>query len=106
MTDGYHQIGTIRMATEPARGVVDADCRVHGSPNLFVAGSAVFPTSGQANPTLLITALSARLAAQVARLVRDLPEPLGERTALPQHAASDATVRPSFTVPAAVSAAK
>jgi choline dehydrogenase-like flavoprotein len=75
MTDGYHQIGTIRMAAAPARGVVDADCRVHGSPNLFVAGSAVFPTSGQANPTLLIAALSARLAAHIARVVRELPEP-------------------------------
>jgi choline dehydrogenase-like flavoprotein len=74
MTDGYHQIGTVRMAADPAHGVVDADCRVHGTPNLFVAGSAVFPTSGQANPTLLISALSARLAAHLARLVRDLPE--------------------------------
>jgi len=78
MTDGYHQIGTARMAADPKRGVVDADCRVHGTPNLFVAGSAVFPTSGQANPTLLITALSARLAAHVARLVGELPEPLPE----------------------------
>ena len=75
MTDGYHQIGTIRMAADARRGVVDADCRVHGTANLFVAGSAVFPTSGQANPTLLITALSARLAAHVAGLVRELPEP-------------------------------
>lgn len=74
MTDGYHQIGTVRMAADPKRGVVDADCRVHGTPNLFVAGSAVFPTSGQANPTLLITALAARLAAHVARLVGELPE--------------------------------
>jgi choline dehydrogenase-like flavoprotein len=91
MTDGYHQIGTIRMAVDPKRGVVDADCRVHGTPNLFVASSAVFPTSGQANPTLLITAVSARLAAHVARLVRDLPEP-----AL-THLREPAAVRPSFT---------
>lgn len=75
MTDGYHQIGTIRMAADPAKGVVDADCRVHGTANLFVASSAVFPTSGQANPTLLVTALSARLAAHVARQLRALPEP-------------------------------
>jgi hypothetical protein len=75
MTDGYHQIGTIRMAADAARGVVDANCRVHGTDNLFVASSAVFPTSGQANPTLLITAFSARLAAHLARLVRELPEP-------------------------------
>src|SRR6185312_11317148 len=75
MTDGYHQIGTIRMASDPAHGVVDPDCRVHGTPNLFVAGSAVFPTSGQANPTLTIAALSARLAAHVACIVGELPEP-------------------------------
>jgi choline dehydrogenase-like flavoprotein len=75
MTDGYHQIGTIRMAADAARGVVDADCRVHGTANLFVASSAVFPTSGQANPTLLIAALSSRLAAHIARFVRELPEP-------------------------------
>jgi choline dehydrogenase-like flavoprotein len=90
MTDGYHQIGTVRMAAEPKGGVVDADCRVHGTPNLFVAGSAAFPTSGQANPTLLIAALSARLAAHVARLVRELPEPAAPRVRAP-------TVMPSFT---------
>jgi choline dehydrogenase-like flavoprotein len=43
-------------------GVVDADCRVHGVPNLFVAGSSVFPTGGYANPTLTIVALAIRLA--------------------------------------------
>jgi choline dehydrogenase-like flavoprotein len=74
MTDGYHQIGTIRMAGDPAHGVVDADCRVHGTSNLFVASSAVFPTSGQANPTLLIAALAARLAAHLAPRVGEMPE--------------------------------
>ena len=96
MTDGYHQIGTIRMAADKARGVVDANCRVHGSPNLFVASSAVFPTSGQANPTLLITALSARLAAHVACLVRQLPE-AASGTRSRERAAAAAGVRPSFT---------
>jgi choline dehydrogenase-like flavoprotein len=88
MTDGYHQIGTIRMAADAAHGVVDGDCRVHGTTNLFIAGSGVFPTSGQANPTLLITAMSARLADHIARRVRDLPEPVANSTAL----------RPSFTI--------
>lgn len=73
-TDGYHQIGTTRMADAPSRGVVDRDCRVHGTPNLFVASSSVFPTSGQANPTLLLAAFSARLAAHLARLLHQLPE--------------------------------
>ena len=59
---GGHHIGTTRMSADPRQGVVDADCRVHGVRNLWIAGSAVFPTSGQANPTLTIVALALRLA--------------------------------------------
>ncbi len=50
------------MHPDPARGVVDADCRVHGTRNLYVAGSSVFPSGGFANPTLTIVALALRLA--------------------------------------------
>jgi choline dehydrogenase-like flavoprotein len=60
--DGYHQIGTTRMHESDKFGVVDRDCRVHEVNNLYLAGSAVFPTSGQANPTFLAVALAARLA--------------------------------------------
>ena len=55
-------MGTTRMHAEPSRGVVDANSRVHGVPNLYIAGSSVFPTSGHANPTLTIVALSLRLS--------------------------------------------
>ncbi len=57
----YHQLGGTRMSADPVDGVVDADCRVHGYANLYVAGGSVFPTSGWANPTLTIAALSLRL---------------------------------------------
>lgn len=57
-----HHMGTTRMSVDPAQGVVDADCRVHDSPNLYIAGSSVFPTSGLVNPTLTLTALAIRLA--------------------------------------------
>jgi choline dehydrogenase-like flavoprotein len=57
-----HHIGTTRMHHDPARGVVDAHCRVHDVPDLFVAGSSVFPTAGASNPTLTIVALALRLA--------------------------------------------
>ncbi|WJR81770.1 FAD-dependent oxidoreductase [Bradyrhizobium sp. NP1] len=60
--DGYHQIGTARMNENQRLGVVDSNCRVHGLNNLYLAGSAVFPTSGQANPTFAAVALAARLA--------------------------------------------
>jgi choline dehydrogenase-like flavoprotein len=59
---GGHHIGTARMGTDPRYSVVDGDCRVHGVNNLFIASSAVFPTSSQANPTLTIVAIALRLA--------------------------------------------
>ena len=58
-----HHSGTARMSSSPKTGVVGSkDCRVHSTENLYVAGSAVFPTIGYANPTLTITALAVRLA--------------------------------------------
>ena len=64
---GGHHIGTARMGASPATSVVDGDCAVHGVRNLYVAGSAAFATSSQANPTLTIVALALRLAEHVAR---------------------------------------
>jgi choline dehydrogenase-like flavoprotein len=55
-------MGTTRMSEDPANGVVDSNCRVHGVKNLFVAGSSVFPSVGFSNPTLTIIALACRLA--------------------------------------------
>ncbi len=60
-----HHMGTARMADTPADGVVDPDCRVHGIDNLYVAGSAVFPTAGSVNPTFTLLALALRLAHHV-----------------------------------------
>ena len=59
---GFHHMGTARMAASPEKGVVDADGRVHSIDNLYIAGSAVFPKGGYANPTLTIVALALRLA--------------------------------------------
>ena len=66
MSHGTHQIGTARMGATRADGVVDGDLRCFDAPNLFVASSAVFPTSGQANPTLSIIAFAVRLAEHLA----------------------------------------
>lgn len=62
LTNGYHHMGTTRMHDDPRHGVVDADCRVHGIANLFVAGSSVFPTYSFDNPTMTIVALALRLS--------------------------------------------
>lgn len=63
---GFHHMGTTRMASDPRRGVTDGFGRVHGLPNLHIAGSSLFPTGGWANPTLTILALSLRTADRIA----------------------------------------
>ena len=59
---GYHHMGTTRMGTDPRSSVTDPQGCVHGLPNLWVAGSSLFPTGGWANPTLTIVALALRSA--------------------------------------------
>lgn len=58
----YHHMGGTRMSATPETGVVDANCRVWGSENLYMGGSSVFPTGGYANPTYTIVQLALRLA--------------------------------------------
>lgn len=58
----WHHMGTTRMHLDPGKGVVDAQCKVHGVDNLFIAGSSVFPTGGSDTPTITIVALALRLA--------------------------------------------
>ena len=59
---GWHHIGTTRMSEDPKKGVVDANCKIHGIDNFYVAGSSCYPTGGAVNPTLTVVALSLRLA--------------------------------------------
>jgi len=66
MMAGYHHMGGTRMSNDPKLGVVDADCRVHGMENLFVAGSSIFTTSGYANPTTTLVAFADRLGEHLA----------------------------------------
>lgn len=62
-----HHMGTTRMHPDPTLGVVDAEARVHGVENLYIAGSSIFPTVGCSNPTLTIVALSLRLTAHLTK---------------------------------------
>jgi choline dehydrogenase-like flavoprotein len=62
---GGHHLGGARMSDTARTGVVDRNSRVHGLGNLYVASGAVFPTSGQANPTFTIMCLALRLASHL-----------------------------------------
>ncbi len=76
----HHPSGTTRMSLNPSSGVVDADCKVHGVGNLFVASSAVFPTSGHAPPTLTVIALTLRVCDRIKDLLEPATVELGEMT--------------------------
>ncbi|TNF18993.1 MAG: GMC family oxidoreductase [Rhodobacteraceae bacterium] len=65
-----HIIGTLRMGTDAASAVVDADLRSFDHRNLFVLGSGTFPTSATANPSLTIAALSLRAVEAIAASVQ------------------------------------
>lgn len=60
--DFAHPMCSTRMSADPANGVVDANCEVHGVSGLFVSGSSIFGTAGYMNPTLMVVSLSLRLA--------------------------------------------
>ncbi len=83
--DMAHTAGSTRMGFDPKTSVVDPDCKLHGLDGLYVAVASAFPTSGHANPTMVIMAFALRLAAHLRGLLRaqrmqDLAE---RRAALP-----------------------
>jgi len=61
--------GTI-MGTDPGDSVVDAETRVHGTRNVWVASSSVFPSAACVNSTLTIAALALRTARSVDESLR------------------------------------
>jgi choline dehydrogenase-like flavoprotein len=62
LTSAAHHMGTARMSHDERSGVVDRDLRVWNVDNLYICDASVFPTSGNANPSLTICALAIRLA--------------------------------------------
>jgi choline dehydrogenase-like flavoprotein len=62
LTSAAHHLGTARMSDSPRNGVVDKNLKVWGIDNLYISDASVFPTAGNANPALTISALAIRLA--------------------------------------------
>jgi choline dehydrogenase-like flavoprotein len=57
-----HELGGCRMGTDPRTSVLNAQCRAHDLPNLYVVDGSVFPSASEKNPTHTIMALAARTA--------------------------------------------
>ena len=68
--DTNHLGGTARMGDDPARSVVDADCRSWDIPNLWVCDGSVFPTVGGVNPAMTIQTIAMRTASRIGILAR------------------------------------
>lgn len=64
-----HEVGTLRMGTNPATSVVDTNLKFHAYNNLYACDLSVFPTSPAANPTLTLAALAMRLAEHLNQVV-------------------------------------
>ncbi len=56
-----HQAGTCRFGTDPARSVLDTNCRAHELDNLYVADTSFFPSISAVNPALTAMANALRV---------------------------------------------
>jgi choline dehydrogenase-like flavoprotein len=61
-----HVMGTLRMGSDPATSVVDANGKFHEVDNLYACDGSIFVTSSGWNPTLTIMAVAARIAHTIA----------------------------------------
>ena len=65
-----HELGGVRMGSNPGTSVLDAWSRAHDVPNLFVVDGGPFVSQADKNPTWTILALSLRTSGHVVELAR------------------------------------
>lgn len=63
----HHEAGTLWMGSNANDSVTNLDARFHHVRNAYVAGPAIFPTLGSANPSLTALALARRTAEAIVR---------------------------------------
>ncbi len=61
-----HELGTVRMGSDPSSSALNKYCQAHDVKNLFVADAAPFVSNPDKNPTLTICALAWRTAEYLA----------------------------------------
>jgi hypothetical protein len=71
----HHEAGTLFMGA-PGSSLTDTSGRLHGIDNVYIAGPALFPTLGSANPSLTALSLAHRTA-QTIVTARTLSPPAG-----------------------------
>src|SRR5713226_9343122 len=71
----HHEAGTLWIGTDPASSVLNLDGQFHGIQNAYVAGPAVFPALGSANPSLTAFTLARRTARAITQRANPAPGP-------------------------------
>jgi choline dehydrogenase-like flavoprotein len=61
----HHEAGTLWMGADPSTAVTDLNGRFHHRSNVYVAGPALFPALGSANPSLTALTLARRTASAI-----------------------------------------
>jgi choline dehydrogenase-like flavoprotein len=61
-----HELGTVRMGSDPKRSALNAQCQAWDVKNLFVADGGSFVSQADKNPTWTILALSMRASDYIA----------------------------------------
>jgi pyranose oxidase len=64
-----HVTGTTRIGKDPETSVADAECRVHGYPNLWIGGNGCLPDATASNPTRTSVAIALEGAQSVIRYI-------------------------------------
>jgi Domain of Unknown Function (DUF1080)/GMC oxidoreductase len=70
----HHEAGTLWMGA-PGQSVTDSFGKFHHLNNVYVAGPALFPVIGSANPSLTATTLARRTADAIVRSHTNAPDP-------------------------------
>jgi choline dehydrogenase-like flavoprotein len=65
-----HELGTVRMGSDPRKSALNKYCQSHEVKNLFVADAAPFVSNPDKNPTLTICAMAWRTAEYIAEEMR------------------------------------
>ena len=68
--DTNHSSGGLQISHDKSKGVCNKNLKVHGTKNLFILSSSVFPNNGSANVTLTLFALTHKLFYNLKKLIR------------------------------------
>jgi hypothetical protein len=71
----HHEAGTLWMGEDANTSITDLNGKFHHIQNAYVAGPAIFPSLGSANPSLTALALCRKTAGAIARELKPVSEP-------------------------------